>query len=55
VDKLLPLILRCSRVRILEETHFKLGTEQPRDSSIDDRDFKLARLDKLGDLLEVAV
>lgn len=25
VDELMPFVLRCSRVRVLKETHFKLG------------------------------
>lgn len=55
VDELTPLVLRCSRVRVLKETHFKLDAQQPSDSSVDDRNIELARLDKLGDFLEVAV
>ena len=55
VDQRTPLVLRCSGVRVLKETHFKLGPKQPSDSSVNDRNIELAGLDKLGDLLKVAV
>lgn len=51
----MPLVLRRSRIRVLEETHFELDPKQPRDGSVDDLNIEFAGLDKLGDLLEVAI
>lgn len=55
VNELMPLVLGCSRVRVLEETHLELDPEQPRDRSVHNLDIEFSRLDKLGNLLEVAI
>ena len=55
IDELTPLVLGCSRVWVLKKTHFKLDTQQPSDSSVNDRNIELAGLDKLGNLLEVTI
>lgn len=55
VDELMPFVLRRSRVRVLKEAHFELDPKQPRDSSVHKRNIEFAGLDKLGDLLEVAI
>lgn len=54
VNERTPLVPRRSRVWVLEETHFELDPEQPGHSSIHNVNIELARLDKLGNLLEVA-
>lgn len=55
VNQASPFAFGGSRIRVLKETHLELDAEQSGHSGVDSRNIQLARLDQLGDLLEVAV
>lgn len=55
VNQAAPLAFWCRRVWVLKEAHLKLDAQESGNGSVDSCNIELARLDQLGDLLEVAV